>query len=1755
MKTNCFPLLIILLIYFPAGAQDHTGFKPSIGLPKSHSNAVLNLPSRAKSVSTVPSFNIPDTVCVNTPVSITNTSVGATSYFWNFCVADINTSPTGVNLGNIGGLFSAPVFIDYVLFNNNYYGFLVNYNPGKLIRLDFGSSLLNTPTAVSLGDFGGIIPVGAEGIQLVFNESNWYAIIVGGNTADGYTPRILKIDFGPDLTNLSPIATNWNNLGNMSQPIDLHIFKEGSNWYGFTTNALNNTITRFDFTNSFNNTPTAVNLGNIGNLSYPTGIYAIDDNGFWRVFVVNGGDATRSGGVYSLTRLDFGSSLLNIPTGVNLGNPGNVLQHPRDLTIMKMCNQIVGFAVNGHFSNSNIVKLNFNNDLSVTPAITSLGVIGNSSFPHSISKLFRVNSDVYGFITNVDNNTLTRLKFTGCTNSSIPNSTAQNPPAVVYNAPGTYSINLTIDDGLPTQAAYCKQVVVLPTPLHSPTKNLSVCTGGTIRIGSSIHPGIYNWNTGESTDSINVSIPGIYWVESDRYGCSVRDSFIVSASSASTQIFNSDTTIFAGDAVQLNSISPSGTYSWTPATYLNCSNCSNPIASPLSSTTYILNGADNCGPSKDSVKITVMNRPFIQCSGFQMSLGSLSYDRAFDVVTSVNNEFYAIGVTRESGNDDILVTKLDLAGNILWAKKFGGNNAESVRKASATSDGGLLITGQTKSFTNPAGEILCMKISNSGNLVWSRKFGLNSASGELGMDIIETSDGGYAVSGILDVNGMVANGVVIKLNSAANIEWSKKFDHLDGDDGVGIVQKGDTLIAAVDLQTTNSNYSFVVMKLKISDGSYITGKRITPAARGLFNPYLYKNPSQSGYIISGHTIDGISYSNMKQTLIYLNDNFDIVSTKLISMASITNDFFTGFVPLSDGSFLGSASPQANSDGYVYRISANNSVLFAKKFNGASDRRLYRLATSGQDVIAVGGTIVNGQEDFFITNFKTDGTLGPNCETENVSLTIEQPVYSSASFLWPVIDNLSFSNTNAGLVSSPANLNKNDICPKPLIDFGFQQSVCNPKTVQFSSNISGIQSYQWNFGNGQTNSTSLTPYVTYANFGTYPIKLNVNYGNGCSDSLIKAITLDNVLDNTLISNNDTTICLGDSVLINSDPAVLNYCWTVSSGSQPSSPNAWVKPTVSTVYSLNSQSIGANLVINGDFSQGNTGFSSQYNFSVSGLTAGVYNVGSNITSWHPGMAACQDHTTGNGNMMMVNGADQPNIKVWTQTIPVQPNTNYVFYTWLQTITTVNPSQLQFSINGISLGNIFNANAQSCIWDRFSSSWNSGNNTSATISIMNMSTQFSGNDFALDDIFFGELKSKTDTLRVNVTGLCDSITINGPDKVCDSTDILTYSIYKAPGCDQDYLLQVDNSFAEIISRSSTVLKLRFRKNGSTSIRVTYPNNCKVVVDSLAVTVRFSPSIINLGPDVTMCRDTSLVLNAGKGFESYLWQNGTTDSVFAVNSAGNYYVTTQNLCGESFTDSLSYIKTQPLPFGFSPQAAKVCVADSVQFSASGGTQYSWTPAANFAQPNSSTTKAWINSSQNFTLTITDGNCLRDTLITIPVESVPAASIKVSKSNDVSCEQDSAVIYAQGGASYTWQPNLYISRRTSNQITVRPPQPTTYYITGVDAMGCTGMDSITIDFKNTGEQRLFMPNAFTPNGDGLNDLFCPIFTGPAANYEFSVYNRWGQLIFHTTTPRKGWDGTFRSRLQPGDVYVYYFTAEGGCNGKFKQKGTFVLIR
>lgn len=105
-------------------------------------------------------------------------------------------------------------------------------------------------------------------------------------------------------------------------------------------------------------------------------------------------------------------------------------------------------------------------------------------------------------------------------------------------------------------------------------------------------------------------------------------------------------------------------------------------------------------------------------------------------------------------------------------------------------------------------------------------------------------------------------------------------------------------------------------------------------------------------------------------------------------------------------------------------------------------------------------------------------------------------------------------------------------------------------------------------------------------------------------------------------------------------------------------------------------------------------------------------------------------------------------------------------------------------------------------------------------------------------------------------------------------------------------------------------------------------------------------------------------------------------------------------------------------------------------------------------------------------------------------------------------------------------------------------------------MAADTVNIYLSYDRSLYIPNAFTPNDDGNNDLFRPRAKGVAL-YKLRVYNRWGQLIFETDDPNKGWNGRLRDQLQPFGTYVYMvqYAYYGKETQALQQKGTFMLIR
>jgi hypothetical protein len=174
--------------------------------------------------------------------------------------------------------------------------------------------------------------------------------------------------------------------------------------------------------------------------------------------------------------------------------------------------------------------------------------------------------------------------------------------------------------------------------------------------------------------------------------------------------------------------------------------------------------------------------------------------------------------------------------------------------------------------------------------------------------------------------------------------------------------------------------------------------------------------------------------------------------------------------------------------------------------------------------------------------------------------------------------------------------------------------------------------------------------------------------------------------------------------------------------------------------------SNLLVNGNFSLGNTGFTSQYTYLPGTSAAGAFDVGSNPQSDNAGWVSMGDHTTGTGLMLIVNGGANPAQIVWSETVNVTPNTSYALSGWAADIfsgTDPAPPNLTFTINGVQVGNPVQIQPSNFVWQSFTTLWNSQSSTQAVIDVVDLTTIAYGNDFALDDLVFAPLSTNSTTL----------------------------------------------------------------------------------------------------------------------------------------------------------------------------------------------------------------------------------------------------------------------------------------------------------------------------------------------------------------------------------------------------------------------------
>lgn len=712
-----------------------------------------------------------------------------------------------------------------------------------------------------------------------------------------------------------------------------------------------------------------------------------------------------------------------------------------------------------------------------------------------------------------------------------------------------------------------------------------------------------------------------------------------------------------------------------------------------------------------------------------------------------------------------------------------------------------------------------------------------------------------------------------------------------------------------------------------------------------------------------------------------------------------------------------------------------------------------------------------------------------------------------------------------------------------LDFFYKQDLCDPLSIQFFSGVLNTVDSYWSFGDGVVITGDPNPVHQFPSLGNYTIKY-FNMNSNCADTITKIITIALFYDD-IVFTPDTIICPGASKQLRSNPS-LNFCWSSASYlDNPYLANPISSPPLTTTYYLNAEYTGNNLVVNGDFNNGNTGFISGYTYATSNVIDGQYFVGTNPQAWNAAYSNCKDHSTGTGNMLLVNSSNTLDENVWKQTITVTPNTNYAFSIWIQTLLAANPAQLQLSINGKTMGSLINSGLPACTWKQFHITWNSGNSSSAIISIVNKNSQ--PGKFALDDILFAPVFIKRDSAVITIDN--PVVKTNKDTSVCPGTQVqlnttgaINYTWTPVTGLSNP---NIANPVATVNNASTYIV------SGTTT------RGC-IVKDTVVITTIPKP-LITKSNDTSVCRNSNIQLFATGGV-SYLWSpstglsNPNVSNPVATPSATTVYfvtVTAANTC--SYKDSIKLTLKSPPVFSISPDQSG-CAKDPKQLTASGGTSYLWQPSTYLNNPSIANPVATPDITTTYSVKIKDNTCNDSAVLTTTVTVLPLPSVQASKTNDVDCSSGFARLSAVGGVQYIWQPSAFLNDPNISNPIATPLATTLFTVTGTDSKGCKNTDTITVNVSKNNSGQYNMPNAFTPNNDGLNECFGLKYWGNVTKLDFSIYDRLGVRIFYTTDPAKCWDGRYKGIMQENGMYVYVIKATTLCSIVDK-KGTFTLLR
>jgi gliding motility-associated-like protein len=329
------------------------------------------------------------------------------------------------------------------------------------------------------------------------------------------------------------------------------------------------------------------------------------------------------------------------------------------------------------------------------------------------------------------------------------------------------------------------------------------------------------------------------------------------------------------------------------------------------------------------------------------------------------------------------------------------------------------------------------------------------------------------------------------------------------------------------------------------------------------------------------------------------------------------------------------------------------------------------------------------------------------------------------------------------------------------------------------------------------------------------------------------------------------------------------------------------------------------------------------------------------------------------------------------------------------------------------------------------------------------------------------------------------------------------------------------------------------------------------------------NAGIDTAVCVGGSVTLTA-TGANTYVWAEpdnslsctNCPDPIATPVATVTYVLTGSTAFGCTSSDSVTVKVITPGTISLSSAIDSICIGQHVQLIASGEAIYNWTPATGLNNPNISNPIASPDSTTTYQIVGADYKaCFADTqYVQVVVFNYP--TIDAGPPVVTIAPGSTYQINATGSpdiTTVTWTPSAGLSCTNCYDPVAKPTFTTTYTINATNNGGCSVSDSIEL-IVLCGASNLFVPNTFSPNGDGVNDIFYVRGKALSRIQSMLIFNRWGQVVFEkkdfaANDPTAGWDGTFNGKPAPIDVYIYEIEVICDNSQVLPYHGNVALIR